>query len=152
MTAPAEMSLKAIGVVHSPFREPGDVPRGEELQECESQIEIYPEYVEGLKDVEGFSHLFILYWMHQAPPAALLVKPRLDDKMRGLFATRAPHRPNPLGLSLVRLIKVEGNILKVKGLDALDHTPVIDIKPYIPGPEHRQEIKIGWMEGKIKLS
>lgn len=152
MTAPAEMSLKAIGVVHSPFREPGEVPRGEELRECESHIEIYPEYVEGLKDVEGFYHLFILYWMHRAPPAALLAKPRLDDTMRGLFATRAPHRPNPLGLSLVRLIKVEGNILKVKGLDAIDHTPVIDIKPYIPGPEHRQEIKIGWLEGKIKLS
>ncbi|MDH5404953.1 MAG: tRNA (N6-threonylcarbamoyladenosine(37)-N6)-methyltransferase TrmO [Candidatus Aminicenantes bacterium] len=146
------MSLKAIGVVHSPFREPEEVPRGEELRECESQIEIYPEYVEGLKDVEGFSHLFILYWMHRAPPASLLAKPRLDDTMRGLFATRAPHRPNPLGLSLVRLIKVEGNILKVKGLDAIDQTSVIDIKPYIPGPEHRQEIKIGWLEGKIKLS
>ena len=152
MTAPAEIKLKPIGIVHSPFRERGAVPRGEELRESESQIGIYPEYAEGLKDVEGFSHLFIIYWMHQAPPAALLAKPRLDDKMRGLFATRAPHRPNPLGLSLVRLIKVEGNILKVKGLDAIDHTPVIDIKPYIPGPEHRQKIKIGWLEGKISLS
>ncbi|MFB0519191.1 MAG: tRNA (N6-threonylcarbamoyladenosine(37)-N6)-methyltransferase TrmO, partial [Acidobacteriota bacterium] len=112
--------MKAIGVVHSPFREPGEVPRGEELRECESQIEILTEYAEGLKDVEGFSHLFILYWMHRAPPASLLAKPRLDNKMRGLFATRAPHRPNPLGLSLVRLIKVEGNILKVKGLDAIN--------------------------------
>lgn len=152
MTVAKEMRLKAIGVVNSPFREPDEVPRGKELRECESQIEIYPEYVEGLKDVEGFSHLFILYWMHRAPPAALLAKPRLDDRMRGLFATRAPHRPNPLGLSLVRLIKVERNILKVKGLDAIDQSPVIDIKPYIPSPEEKQEIKIGWLEGKINLS
>ncbi len=152
MTAAAEMRLKAIGVVHSPFQEPGEIPRGKELRESESKIEVFPEYAGGLKDVEGFSHLYILYWMHRASPAAVLAKPRLDDKMRGLFATRAPHRPNPLGLSLVRLIKVEGNILKVKGLDAIDQTPIIDIKPYIHGSEHRQEIKIGWLEGKISLS
>ena len=152
MTAAEEMRLRAIGVIHSPFREPGEVPRGKELRECESQIEIYPEYEEGLKDVEGFSHLFILYWMHRARPASLLAKPRLDNRMRGLFATKAPHRPNPLGLTLVRLVKLEGNILKVKGLDAIDQTPLLDIKPYIPRPEEKQKIKIGWLEGKINLS
>ena len=146
------MKLKAIGVIHSPFREPKEVPRGKELRECESHIEVYPEYEEGLKDVEGFSHLFILYWMHRALPATLIAKPRLDNRKRGLFATRAPHRPNPLGLSLVRLVKVDRNILRVKGLDAIDQTPLIDIKPYLPSPEEREKIKIGWLEGKINLS
>ena len=151
MTATEQMRLKAIGVIRSPFRKPEEVPRSEELRESESQIEVYPEYEEGLKDVEGFSHLFILYWMHRAHPATLLAKPRLDDRKRGLFATRAPHRPNPLGLSLVRLVEVKGNILRVKGLDAIDQTPLIDIKPYIPSPEEKQKIKLGWLEGKINL-
>jgi len=152
MTAEEEMKLKAIGVVHSPFREPNEVPRGKELRECESQIEIYPWYEEGLKDVEGFSHLLVLYWMHRAKPATLLPRPRFDHRKRGLFATRSPHRPNPLGLSLVRLVKVDKNILRVKGLDAIDQTPLIDIKPYIPRPEEQEKIKIGWLEGKINLS
>ena len=152
MTGAKEIRLKAIGVIHSPFREPWEVPRGKALRESESRIEVFPEYEEGLKDVEGFSHLFILYWMHRAQPASLLAKPRLDDRKRGLFATKSPHRPNPLGLSLVRLVKVEGNILRVKGLDTIDQTPLIDIKPYIPSPEEKQKIKIGWLEGKINLS
>jgi len=152
MTAAKEMRLKAIGVIHSPFREPGDVPRGKELRESESRIEVYPEYEEGLKDVEGFSHLLILYWMHRAHHVSLLAKPRLDDRKRGLFATKAPHRPNPLGLTLVRLVKVKGNILIVKGLDTINQTPLIDIKPYISSLEEKQKIKIGWLEGKINLS
>jgi len=107
-------------------------------------VEIYPEYAEGLQDLEDFSHIFLLYVLHESSGYSLLVKPFLDDKLHGLFATRYPARPNPIGLSVVRLIAHKGNVLEVDGVDMLDGTPLLDIKPYIPDFDGRSDTRNGW--------
>jgi len=144
-----KLELKPIGVIHSPFKRREEVPLWEERFKITSRIEVYKEYEEGLADVEGFSHLIILYWMHRADSFSMKVIPRRDTQLRGLFATRAPNRPNPLALTLVKLIARQGNILQVKGLDALDGSPLLDIKPYIPDRYQAEEISLGWLSGKI---
>jgi tRNA-Thr(GGU) m(6)t(6)A37 methyltransferase TsaA len=146
----SDLVYKPIGVVHSPFKEPKNVP----IQAAASNgtagtIEIYPEYVEGLKDLEGFSHLILLYHCHLVKGYSLMVKPFLDDNLHGVFATRAPARPNPIGISTVQLNRIENNILHIQDLDILDGTPLIDIKPYIPKFDCRKNAKIGWFNGKI---
>jgi tRNA-Thr(GGU) m(6)t(6)A37 methyltransferase TsaA len=116
-------------------------------------IEIFPEYAPGLKDLEGFSHIILIYHLNQAGPAKLEVTPFLDNQTHGIFATRAPTRPNPIGLSVVRLKSIEANILLVDNLDILDGTPLLDIKPYIPEFDYRAEVRTGWLEkakGKVK--
>ncbi len=145
-----KMKMKPIGVIHTPYKSTEEAP----YQGCKSdamcEIEIFDEYARGLKDVEGFSHLIILYWMHKSTNYSLLIKTPWDDKLHGLFTTRSQNRPNPIGLSVVRLIKRDGNILKIKGIDAIEETPVIDIKPYIPEFDEEKNIKIGWLENKIR--
>lgn len=145
-----KMKMKPIGVIHLPYKSTEEAP----YQGCKSdgtgEIEIFDEYARGLKDVEGFSHLIILYWMHKSTNYSLLIKTPWDDKLHGLFTTRSQNRPNPIGLSVVRLIKRDGNILKIKGMDAIEGTPVIDIKPYIPEFDEEKNIKIGWLENKIR--
>ena len=145
-----KMKMKPIGVIHTPYKSTKEAP----YQGCKSdamcEIEIFDEYARGLKDVEGFSHLIILYWMHKSTNYSLLIKTPWDDKLHGLFTTRSQNRPNPIGLSVVRLIKRDGNILKIKGMDAIEGTPVIDIKPYIPEFDEEKNIKIGWLENKIR--
>ncbi len=145
-----KMKMKPIGVIHTPYKSTKEAP----YQGCKSdetgEIEIFDEYARGLKDVEGFSHLIILYWMHKSTNYSLLIKTPWDDKLHGLFTTRSQNRPNPIGLSVVRLIKRDGNILKIKGIDAIEETPVIDIKPYIPEFDEEKNIKIGWLENKIR--
>jgi len=111
-------------------------------------IEILPEYAAGLRDLDGFSHLHLLTHLHRARPGELEVVPFLDDRTRGVFATRAPGRPNPLGLSVVRLLEVAGSTVHVSGLDLLDGTPVLDLKPYVPEFDHVEAERIGWFEGK----
>jgi tRNA-Thr(GGU) m(6)t(6)A37 methyltransferase TsaA len=146
-----EIEFPPIGKVHSPYPEPQDTPiqvaAGERV---EGTIEIYPEYVAGLDGVEGFSHLIVLYHLHLAGKAELTVYPFLDDQPRGIFATRAPCRPNAIGLSVVRLVRVEGNLLHVEDLDIVDLTPVLDIKPYVPEFDAREVDRIGWLEGKAE--
>ena len=110
------------------------------------RVEIFPDYAEGLKDLEGFSHIFLLYHFHQAGPSRLLVKPFLQDRERGVFATRAPSRPNPIGLSLVKLVGREGNVLHLDGVDLLDKTPILDIRPFIARFDHVEEARSGWQE------
>ena len=144
-----KLELKSIGVIHSPFEEQEEVPLWEERSEIISRIEVYKDYEEGLADVEGFSHLIILYWMHRVDSFSMKVIPRRDTQLRGLFATRAPNRPNPIALTLVKLIAHQGNILQVKGLDALDGSPLLDIKPYVPDRYQREEISLGWLSGKV---
>ena len=107
------------------------------------------EYVEGLKDLEGFLHIILICHFHQSKPYSLLVKPYLDENLRGVFATRASSRPNPIGLSIVRLTKVEDNILHIQDVDIIDNTPVLDIKPYVPRFDQRETTKIGWLKNKI---
>ncbi len=140
---------KPIGIIHSPFKALTDMPiQPVGASEVKGEIEIFPEFAEGLKDLEGFSHIYIMYHFHQNKVARLTVKPFLDNNERGLFATRAPCRPNPIGLSLVRLISVEGNHLLIENIDALDGTPLLDIKPYVPGFESPEEVRTGWLDKK----
>jgi tRNA-Thr(GGU) m(6)t(6)A37 methyltransferase TsaA len=139
-----------IGVVHSPFIEPKNVPiQAAASKNTQGTLEIYPPYVEGLKDLNGFSHLIVLYHFHRITTTKLLVKPFLDDQLHGVFATRAPARPNPLGLSIVRLNKIENGTLYIQDVDMLNGTPVIDIKPYVPQFDYRENVRIGWFNDKI---
>jgi tRNA-Thr(GGU) m(6)t(6)A37 methyltransferase TsaA len=105
---------------------------------------VYTEYAEGLQDVEGLSHVILLYVFHRSSGYALHVKPFLDDRQRGLFATRHPCRPNPIGLSIVRLVSIHDHILEIEGVDMLDGTPLLDIKPYVPEFDVRTDVRTGW--------
>ncbi len=109
-------------------------------------VEIYPEYAEGLRDLDGFSHVYLLYVFHLAGPPKLQVKPFLDNQERGVFATRSPRRPNALGMSLVKLISCKDLILEVDGIDILDGTPLLDIKPYVSRFEQHEDARFGWVD------
>lgn len=128
-----EISYKPIGVIHSPFKEKKSTPRQAiHSHEVCATVEILPEYEEGLKGIENFSHIILLCHFHKRDTETVKVKPPHDDKVRGVFATRSPTRPNPIGLSVVRLLKVRGRKLHIQNVDIIDGTPVLDIKPYIP--------------------
>jgi tRNA-Thr(GGU) m(6)t(6)A37 methyltransferase TsaA len=114
----------------------------------EGSIEIIPEYVIGLQDLEGFSHIILIYHFHLSKDYSLKVKPFLDDKPRGVFATRAPKRPNPIGISVVRLRKIVGNILHIEDVDIVDGTPLLDIKPYVPEFDVHKIVQTGWLSKK----
>jgi tRNA (adenine37-N6)-methyltransferase len=143
-----------VGIIHSPFKSLAGMPiQPTSDASAAGTVEIYPEFITGLKDLDGFSHIILLYHLHQAGPAKLEVTPFLDTQERGIFATRAPTRPNAIGLSVVKLNKIEGNTLYVDQLDILDGTPLLDIKPYIPEFDHRPDARTGWLEqarGKVK--
>ena len=155
-----EIRFKPIGVIHTPYKKDEEIPYQAYKSKGTGEIEVFKKYEEGLKDIEGFSHLIIIYYFHrpikrsikkefQLDSFGLLVKPYLDDIPRGVFATRSPNRPNRIGLSVVELVKRKGNKLKVKGIDVLDGTPLLDIKPYVPEFDRREGVKIGWLQGKI---
>lgn len=142
-----------IGVIHSPIKNPAEAPREESTAgDVTATVEIYPEYTKGLTDLEGFSHIILLTHFHLSKDFSLLVKPPLDKEVtHGVFATRSPRRPNGIGMSTVRLIKIEGNILHITNTEMVDGTPVLDIKPYVPLNYLKNgEIRIGWLTGKIK--
>ncbi len=142
-----EIVLKAIGVIHTPFQEASTTPIQSARSAVPGSVEVYPEYLEGLDGVERFSHLYLLYGFHHAGPLqSLKVQPFLDDRLHGLFATRYPVRPNPLGLSIVRLIERRENVLHFIGADMLDGTPLLDIKPYIPEFDVFEVEKTGWYQ------
>ena len=141
---------RPIGVIHSPFKAPHDVPiQAAAAEGVKGSVEVAREYAEGLKDVEGFSHLILVYHCHLAQDYSLLVKPFLDDGLHGVFATRAPSRPNPVGVSIVRLTKLEKNVLHIQDVDIIDGTPLLDIKPFVPHFDQREAERIGWLTGKI---
>lgn len=111
------------------------------------KVELEPAYAEGLDDLEGFSHLYLIYHFHRSKGFKLKVKPFLEDVKRGLFATRAPARPNPVGLSVVRLVEIKGSVLVVEDLDVIDGTPLLDLKPFVPDFDvPRGEVRTGWLE------
>ena len=120
-----------VGVIHSPFKERGDAPHQGRSSSSKSEIEIFPEYVDGLRDIAERSHLIVLYWLDRADRRALTATPPHSTKEHGVFATRSPNRPNPIGFALVDFLGVDGKRLIVRGLDAFDGTPVLDIKPYV---------------------
>jgi tRNA-Thr(GGU) m(6)t(6)A37 methyltransferase TsaA len=141
---------KPIGAIHSPFKEPRDAPiQSACARDVEGTVEIFPQYSEGLADLEGFSHIILIYHFHLSKGHSLRVKPYLNNELRGVFATRAPARPNSIGISIVRLVKVEGRKLHIRDVDILDGTPLLDIKPYVPEFDSRSTEKIGWLSGKI---
>lgn len=143
------LELRPIGIIHSPYKDRAEAPYQGHRSEKISQIEVFREFEEGLQDIEGFSHIIVIYWFHKSQGYHLLVRTPWDDIPHGLFTTRSPHRPCPLGLAVVELVARERNILDVKGLDAVDGTPLLDIKPYIPEADERSVVKSGWLEGKL---
>jgi tRNA-Thr(GGU) m(6)t(6)A37 methyltransferase TsaA len=142
------ITLRPIGVIHSPHTQAKETPiQPVYARGVEGTAEIWPEYADGLRDLEGFSHIYLIYHFHEAKHTQLIVKPFLQDVPRGVFATRAPRRPNPIGFSVVRLVSIEGNMLHLEDVDVLDGTPLLDIKPYITRFDHRENVRCGWQEG-----
>jgi tRNA-Thr(GGU) m(6)t(6)A37 methyltransferase TsaA len=141
------ITLHAIGVIHTPFTRPEDTPiQGCLARESRGTVELDPAYAAGLQDIAGFSHLVLLYCFHRAAGYDLLAKPFLDKDKKGIFATRYFRRPNPLGLTVVRLLGVKENVLEVAEVDMLDGTPLLDIKPYVPRFDARAEARDGWFQ------
>jgi tRNA-Thr(GGU) m(6)t(6)A37 methyltransferase TsaA len=139
--------LKPIGVIRSPFTDTKSMPiQPVSENSATGSIEVFPEFAAGLKDLEGFSHILLLYHFHRSRSFTLSVTPFLDTEPRGLFATRAPNRPNPIGISLVRLVRIEGPHLQVANIDVLDGTPLLDIKPHVPDFDCVPGARIGWLE------
>ena len=144
-----ETTVKPIGLIRSPIADPKGAPiQPSGAKGIRGRLELMPDYLEGLKDLEGFSHLIIIYLFHLSQGYQLTVKPFLDDTSRGLFATRAPRRPNPIGLSVVRLERIEGGVLHLLDVDMVDGTPVLDLKPYVPSFDSKPEAEIGWLTGR----
>ncbi len=137
----------SIGVIRSPFTELESMPvQPIGAGNARGTVEVDPSYQDGLKDLEGFSHLILIYHFHRSRACSVTVRPCLDRESRGLFAARAPSRPNPIGLSIVELLGVEGNCLSVANLDIVDGTPLLDIKPYVPEFDCRPDAIAGWFE------
>jgi tRNA-Thr(GGU) m(6)t(6)A37 methyltransferase TsaA len=146
-----QIIYQPIGTIHTPFKDTKDMPiQAKGGKGIRGTIRIEPAFVEGLKDIEGFSHIILIYDFHRSKGYALTVKPFLDDKLRGVFATRAPKHPNPIGISVVKLKKVEGNILHIEDVDIVNGTPLLDMKPYIPDVDAFKVTRIGWLSKKTK--
>jgi tRNA-Thr(GGU) m(6)t(6)A37 methyltransferase TsaA len=149
------MKLKPIGIIHSPFSHTDGIPIQPVFAKgCEGTVEVFREFEEALLDLDGFERIWLLYWFDRASGFKLKVKPYMDDRLHGLFSTRAPSRPNPIGLSCVKLLSVEANILRVSELDILDGTPLLDIKPYAGKFDCFEVRRNGWLDtadkGNIK--
>lgn len=140
-----------IGIIRTPFQEMNGMPiQAIAGQDIQGTIELEPAYIKGLRDIEGFTHLILLYHLHAMTQAQLVVTPFLDTQPRGIFATRGPKRPNAIGLSTVRLVRVEQNILHIQDVDILDGTPLLDMKPYVPQFDDRANARIGWFEKNVE--
>ena len=145
-----EIMYKPIGVIYSPFKGPKGTPiQPAGAKGIDGRVEVLPEYAEGLRDIEGFSHIILIYHFHLSKGVSLKVKPFLDSEAHGVFAMRGPTRPNPIGISVVRLVGIEGNILHIQDVDIVDGTPLLDIKPFVPEFDATEVEKIGWLEGKV---
>ncbi len=142
--------MRPIGMIHSPFTDKDQTPIQASRSQTVGFVEVFPEFSDGLTDIEDFSHIYLLYAFHEASGYALRVRPFLDDREHGIFATRYPQRPNPLGLSIVHLISRQENKLTVEGVDVLDGTPLLDIKPYVPDFDLRTEVRTGWYATRSK--
>jgi tRNA (adenine37-N6)-methyltransferase len=141
------ISYPPIGTIHTPFTEPTGMPiQPTGASGIRGTIEIQSKFQAGLEDLAGFSHIILLYHFHRSEGFEMQVVPFLDREQRGVFATRALRRPNPIGLSVVRLIGINGTILQIEGVDMLDGTPLLDIKPYVPAFDERSEVRTGWLE------
>jgi tRNA-Thr(GGU) m(6)t(6)A37 methyltransferase TsaA len=145
-----EITYEPIGVIHSPFAKPEGTPiQPGGAKGVRGTVEVRSAFADGLRDLEGFSHVLLIYHFHLSEGYSLLVTPFLDDELRGVFATRAPRRPNAIGISVVRLIEIQGARLAIEDVDVVDGTPLLDIKPYVPQFDARQAERIGWLAGKV---
>jgi tRNA-Thr(GGU) m(6)t(6)A37 methyltransferase TsaA len=148
MTRP--FRVRPVGVVHSRFKEPADLPPPafappRFFDRSIGEIEVFPEFAEALDDIEGFSHIIVLFHFHRSGDSKLKAVPPGESRPRGIFSTRSPHRPNPIGLSVLKLLGRHGPILEVAGLDLIEGTPVLDIKPYT-GRDRKSRIRTGWLQ------
>jgi len=140
-----------IGILHTPFDDLRDMPiQPTGAASARGTAEVFPEYADGLQDLDGFSHVILLYHLHQVRRMDLRVVPFLGSETRGVFATRAPSRPNPIGLSIVRLLRVDGCTLHLGNVDILDGTPLLDLKPYVPGFDRPVRARAGWLQASQK--
>lgn len=145
-----DISIEAIGYISTPYQDSKEVPIQSRFSEASGKAIINPDLKEGLESLDGFSHIYLIYWFHKAKVTQLKVTPYLEDTEHGLFATRAPSRPNPIGLSIVSLTKIEDNVIYFKGADMLDGTPLLDIKPFIPPFDTQDAVRIGWLESALE--
>ncbi|MCK4811517.1 MAG: tRNA (N6-threonylcarbamoyladenosine(37)-N6)-methyltransferase TrmO [Methanosarcinales archaeon] len=153
MTRITHITHTPIGVIHSPFTDPDDTPiQGVFADGAGGEVEVFSEYVDGLKDIDGFSHLILLYHFHLADGYSLISKPFIGGGIeKGIFSIRHPRRPNPIGISIVRLENVRGNILEICDVDILDGTPLLDIKPFVRQFDHRVDIASGWVDDQHSM-
>ena len=148
LPAQTDAGVYFIGRIHTPWKKRKDCPKNARESEAVCTVEVDPRWAEGLKDVETCSHLVLLYWMGKSPRTLVLQVPGQYGVQRGTFALRSPARPNPIAMSVVRLLKVDGNMLSVVGLDCLDATPLLDIKPYFASTDSVPDAKVGWHSRK----
>ena len=147
----SKINYTPIGIIRTPFKTPEKTPiQPQGAVGVDATVEVFSEYVDGLADLQGFSHIILIYHFHLAKPFSLQVQPFLDDKPHGLFTTRAPSRPNPIGISVVELVRIDKELLHIRDIDVVDKTPLLDIKPYVPDFDARAVTKIGWLEKKTK--
>jgi tRNA-Thr(GGU) m(6)t(6)A37 methyltransferase TsaA len=142
-----KLEFTPIGIIHSPFADPEDMPiQPAGAKGVKGTVELFEEFKAGLQDLDGFSHIILLYCFHRSTGFRLKVMPFLDSVQRGLFATRAPNRPNPIGLSIVQLDTIKEGVLHISNIDVLDNTPLLDIKPYVPEFDSQKNVRTGWLE------
>ena len=146
----SKVKYKSIGVIHSPFKEAKGVPiQSVAAKGIGGTVEIFQEYIDGLDNLEGFSHIILIYHFHLFKSSSLKIKPYMDNETHGIFATRGPSRPNPIGISIVRFVRMEESILYIQDVDIIDGTPLLDIKPYVPEFDIRKVDRIGWLEKNV---
>ncbi|MDP8257872.1 MAG: tRNA (N6-threonylcarbamoyladenosine(37)-N6)-methyltransferase TrmO [Candidatus Aadella gelida] len=142
-----KITIKPIGIIHTPYKTTEGMPiQGAFEEKVTGTVELFQEYKEGLKDVEGFSHLILIYYFNRAKAEKLLGKPFLEDEVHGIFSIRGPMRPNHIGFSIVKIQKIEDNVSTFSEVDILDETPLLDIKPYVAYFDSRENTKNGWLE------
>lgn len=147
----SEVRYRTIGIIHSPFKDTKGMPiQPAGAEGVQGTVEVFNEYCAGLKDIDGFSHVILIYHFHLSSGYSLEAKPFMDDEMRGIFAMRGPARPNPIGVSVVRLVTVDKCTLHIEDVDIINGTPLLDIKPYVPDFDCRPIERIGWLDRKAK--
>ncbi|MEA3489548.1 MAG: tRNA (N6-threonylcarbamoyladenosine(37)-N6)-methyltransferase TrmO [Candidatus Omnitrophota bacterium] len=145
-----KIEYKPIGIVHTPFKEQAGTPiQPVGGKDIEGTVEVFSEYARGLKDIEGFSHIILLFHFHLSKKVSLVARPYMDDTEHGIFAIRGPSRPNPIGMSIVRLDRREGDLLHIRDVDIIDGTPLLDIKPYVPEFDRKEGTRTGWLEKNV---
>jgi tRNA-Thr(GGU) m(6)t(6)A37 methyltransferase TsaA len=146
-----EIKLKPIGIIHTPYKKPKGMPiQGKFKKGIRGTIRLFPKYQAGLKDIEGFSHLILIYYFNRSKEERLVARPFLEDKVHGIFAIRSPHRPNHIGFSIIKLEKVKKDTIVFSEVDILNNTPLLDIKPYVKHFDSRHNVKSGWIDKHFK--